>query len=94
MKGQKRLINIKHTNDTCSADMRISQFNIINYQRKQKAFTALAVCDKATPNDVSLLVPDQNLEVTTINENWLVVGAKGGRPKGATIENRETLTLQ
>ena len=72
--------------------MKISWFNIINHQRKRNATTALAVRDQVPPNNVALVVADQNLDVTTINENQLVLRAKGGRPKGATVEKKRDLS--
>ena len=85
----KRLL--ESVNETSPADMKISRFDVFNYQKKRKAMTALVVRDEAPPDNESLVVADQNLEIATINENQLVLRAKGGRPKGATVEKKERL---
>ena len=75
-------------NETSPADMKITRFDVFNYQKKSKAMTVLVVQDEAPPDNESLVVADEDLESTTINQNELVLRAKGGRPKGATVEKK------
>ena len=71
----KRLL--ESMNETSPADMMISRFYVFNYQKKRKAMTALVVQDETPPDNDSLVVADQHLEIETINENQLVLRAKG-----------------
>ena len=75
-------------NETSAADMKITRFNVFNYQKKSKEMTVLVVQDEAPLDNESLVVADEDLESTTIDQNELVLRAKGGRPKDARVEKK------